>query len=156
MLSLVYILAISRLVCFSIAQGVILPDGLLAANPGDNAVGAVWSFDNETWIENLAVRSNGEILCTSLNRAEIYLVNTFGRIAILVHKFDSTDSTFGITEIGNDVFAVVTANFSLETSTIWPGSAKIWKVDMTAYTVVGPPDASQNAWCDAKCSAGQW
>lgn len=41
--------------------------------PNDNAVGLVCQFPNETAIENLAVRQNGEILYTSINCAPIYL-----------------------------------------------------------------------------------
>ncbi|KAK3650484.1 hypothetical protein LTR56_006189 [Elasticomyces elasticus] len=117
--------AIFKLIRFTATQGVVLPAGLLAANPGDNAIGDIWTFENETWFESLAVRFNGDILCTSLNGAKAYLVNTFGRIAILVHKFAATDNAFGITEIGHDVFAVLTANFSMGTGIVWPGSAKI-------------------------------
>jgi hypothetical protein len=40
-------------------------------------VATLWTFSNETWIENLAVRANGNVLCTSLNRAAIYQVDPF-------------------------------------------------------------------------------
>ena len=40
----------------------------------DGAVGTVWTFENVTWIENLAVRQTGGVLCTSINRAAVYLV----------------------------------------------------------------------------------
>jgi len=31
---------------------------------------------------------------------------------------------------------VVTANISIEDKSAWPGSAKIWRIDMAAYTLV--------------------
>ncbi|MCJ1395533.1 hypothetical protein MMC18_008419 [Xylographa bjoerkii] len=106
----------------------------------DSAAGVIWTFENETWIENLAVRQNGEVLCTSLSRAALYLVNPFEHIASLVHQFEPTEGLLGISEIENDVFVVASANVSLATSVSWPGSAKMWKVDMVAWTL-GMPNA---------------
>ena len=101
-----------------------------------NAVAVVWTFPNETWIENLAIRSNGAALCTSINRAAIYQIDPFNHVATTVHQFARTDGTLGIAEIENDVFVVVSANISLDTNTAWPGSAKIWRVDMAAWSLV--------------------
>lgn len=110
------------------AQTLPIPDG--------SAVGVVWTFENETWIENLAVRENGEILCTSINRAALYLVSPFEHVASLVHQFEPTDGLLGIAEVQNDVFVVASANISLATSAAYPGSAKMWKVDMGAWELV--------------------
>ena len=104
---------------------------------GDQAVGVVWTFDNETWIENLAVRQNGGILCTSIDRAALYLVDPFAMGT--VHHFAPTDRALGITEVGNDIFAVATANVTLATSQSFPGSSKLWKVDMAAWDWVSIP-----------------
>lgn len=103
---------------------------------GDNAVGSIWTFPNETWIENLATRENGMLLCTSLNRFAIYQVDPFGHTAVVVHRFDSGEGVLGITELQNDIWVVATSNVNLTTSTAKPGSAKIWRLDMTAWTVV--------------------
>jgi hypothetical protein len=56
-----------------------------------NPVATLWTFPNETWIENLAVRSNGNVLCTSLNRAAIYQVDPFKHVAETLHQFAGTD-----------------------------------------------------------------
>jgi hypothetical protein len=101
-----------------------------------NPVATLWTFPNETWIENLAVRSNGNVLCTSLNRAAIYQVDPFKHVAETLHQFAGTDGCLGIAETASDVFVVVTANVSLETNTAWPGSAKIWRVDARAWELV--------------------
>jgi streptogramin lyase len=103
---------------------------------GSNPIATLWTFPNETWIENLAVRANGDVLCTSLNRAAIYQVDPFNHVAETVHQFASTDGCLGITETASDVFVVVTANVSLKTNTAWPGSAKIWRVDVRAWELV--------------------
>jgi len=109
----------------------------LALDPADsNPVGTLWTFPNNTWIENIAVRANGKVLCTSLNRAAIYQVDPFRHVAEIVHQFASTDGCLGIAETASDVFIVVTANVSLKTNTAWPGSAKIWRVDVRAWDLV--------------------
>jgi hypothetical protein len=114
---------------------------ITAALPTDptsnNPVATLWTFPNETWIENLAVRNNGNVLCTSLNRAAIYQVDPFKHIAETLHQFASTDGCLGVAETASDVFVVVTANVSLKTNTAWPGSAKIWRVDVRAWGLVG-------------------
>ncbi|KAI9698275.1 MAG: hypothetical protein M1820_007545 [Bogoriella megaspora] len=99
--------------------------------PADSAIDVIWAFPNLTWIENLAVRRSGSILCTSLNRAALYSVNPFSHAAVIVHQFDASDGLLGITEIEDDVFVVASANVNLTTSTAEAGSAKIWKVDFT-------------------------
>ena len=97
----------------------------------DNAVGVIWTFPNGTWIENVAVRRDGNILATSLSRSAVYLVNPFEHTAVTAHQFAPPDGVLGITEIEDDVFVVVTAQVDLKTSKASPKSAKIWKIDFT-------------------------
>jgi hypothetical protein len=101
--------------------------------PYDSAVDVVWSFPDGTWIENLAVRQNGQVLCTSLTAAALYLVDPFRHTTELIHQFDPDEDLLGVTEIENDIFAVVSANISFTTSTASPGSAKLWRVDIRAW-----------------------
>ncbi|KAI7283741.1 hypothetical protein KC345_g2768 [Hortaea werneckii] len=114
---------------FTIATGAAL------LHAGDSAVGSIWTFPNETWIENLATRQNGMLLCTSLNRFAVYQVDPFGHTAVVVHQFDSGEDALGITEVQNDIWIVATSNVNLTTSTAEPGSAKIWRLDMGAWSV---------------------
>lgn len=125
------------LLCFLLLAYLSLVARAALPIPYDLAVGTVWTFENETWIENLAVRQNGEVLCTSINRAALYLVNPFAHTETLVHQFEPTDGLLGISEVQNDVFVVASANISLATSTSYPGSAKMWKIDMVAWELVG-------------------
>ncbi|KAI6914435.1 hypothetical protein KC318_g13065 [Hortaea werneckii] len=113
---------------FTIATGAAL------LHAGDNAVGSIWTFPNETWIENLATRENGMLLCTSLNRFAVYQVDPFGHTAVVVHQFDSGEGALGITEVQNDIWIVATSNVNLTTSTAKPGSAKIWRLDMGVWS----------------------
>ncbi|EMC97461.1 hypothetical protein BAUCODRAFT_147540 [Baudoinia panamericana UAMH 10762] len=111
-----------------------LLDGVLSIPlQNDDAVTTVWTFSNNTWIENLAIRDSGDILCSSLNRAALYLVNPFEHTATTVHQFDNTDGVLGIAEVWNDVFVVVTCDVDVATSLAIAGSAKAWEVDMSAW-----------------------
>lgn len=73
-------------------------------------------FSDGTWIENLCVRSNGNLLVTSLTpNASVYQVSqpTTPRTTVsLVHMFDSIDGLGGITETLPDVFVTFGGNFS--------------------------------------------
>ncbi|KAI7202793.1 hypothetical protein KC316_g1978 [Hortaea werneckii] len=109
--------------------------GKASLHAGDNAVGSIWTFPNETWIENLAARENGMLLCTSLNRFAVYQVDPFGHTAVVVHQFDSGEGVLGITKVQNDVWVVATSNVNLTTSTAEPGSAKIWRLDVGAWSL---------------------
>ncbi|KAJ6445309.1 quinoprotein amine dehydrogenase beta chain-like protein [Purpureocillium lavendulum] len=91
----------------------------------------VYQFPNSTWAENLAVRTNGNILVNILSEPAIYEVNPYKKppTATLVHRFDEYSSLFGIAEVAADVFAVAMGNFSLM-APAKPGSWAVWKVDM--------------------------
>lgn len=104
--------------------------------PDDRFAGVVWTFDNNTWIENIAVRSNGAILATSIDRHTLYSVDPFAHTANTVHTFAPTDRLLGITEIEDDVFIISSANESIATNEASPGSSKLWKIDMAAHDQV--------------------
>lgn len=111
---------------------------LIEARPAsnDNVIRVIWTFPNETWIENLAVRQNSQILATSLSRYAIYLIDPFEHIAEVVHQFAPGNGVLGITETEPDLFVFATADVNLKTSTAVSGSAKIWKLDMTTWDLV--------------------
>jgi hypothetical protein len=71
--------------------------------------------DNTTWIENIAVRSNGELLLNVFSTGTLYSLDPATRTPTIVHNFGAA-SLFGITEVTPDVFAVV-------------ASTTVWKVD---------------------------
>lgn len=93
----------------------------------------VHDFPANTWIENLAVRSNGQIIVTEDTRPRIYQVDPFWfRKPILLHKFPETASILGLVETAPDVFHVCTANYS-STKLEGYGDAYIFKVDMRKF-----------------------
>jgi hypothetical protein len=82
----------------------------------------VWQFPNGTFVENLAVRSNGQILATLLSVPELYQVDPIGgRHPQLIHRFPMVTGLTGITEVEKDVFVVIAGNWSLKTFASTPG-----------------------------------
>ncbi|KAL6856314.1 quino protein amine dehydrogenase beta chain-like protein [Trichoderma novae-zelandiae] len=88
----------------------------------------VYQFANGTTIENIAVRSNGNLLVTLTDRPELYEVNPFTpQNAKLIHRFPGYFGLLGIAEVSPDVFTLNAGNFSVETGPA-PGSWAIWQV----------------------------
>ncbi|KAJ5549674.1 hypothetical protein N7535_002389 [Penicillium sp. DV-2018c] len=96
--------------------------------------------NNGSWIDNLAVRSDGNLLLTRLDTPEVWLVNTTSGNATLAYSFPNVTSCFGISEIEDDVFAVVVGNFSTKTFAPTAGSFSLQKLDFanTAARAKGP------------------
>ena len=94
----------------------------------------VYQFPLPTWIENLAVRSNGQILLTILTKPELYLLDPANPEKVtLVHTFSEVGILSGIVEVEDDVFYVAGGNYSLETFKGEHSSGRIWEVDMKSF-----------------------
>ncbi|KAK5989577.1 Putative hetero-Diels-Alderase-like protein [Cladobotryum mycophilum] len=96
-------------------------------------VRTVFEFPNNTYVENLAVRSNGQILVSVLTKPQLFLIDPSApgqSEAILVHEFAGSLGVSGIAEYQPDVFAVITGNFSFETGDVGVGSWNVWSVDL--------------------------
>lgn len=110
---------------------------LFAAEENGRSVSTrlVYQFPDPTWIENTAVRSNGELLLTILRPyGALYLLaepfDSQPRI-LLIHNFTSVSGLVGITEVKHDLFVATGGNFTtsgLSTS----GSSCVWTVDFRA------------------------
>ncbi|KAB8276004.1 hypothetical protein BDV30DRAFT_247153 [Aspergillus minisclerotigenes] len=90
----------------------------------------VHQFPNGTWLENIAVRSNGNILVTAYNLAQLWEINPFNGTnshhARLVHQFQNPGTITGTTEIDQDTFVTIASN-------------SLWKVDLsTTEPIVNP------------------
>ena len=95
-----------------------------------------------TWVENLAVRANGQIIISRLDQPVVQQVDPFtpGKEPVTIYTFPGALGALGITEYAPDIFAVLTGNFSLATGTNPPGAYAVWKVDMRRYN--GPGTAT--------------
>jgi hypothetical protein len=85
--------------------------------------------ENGSWVDNIVLRSNGNLLLTRLDVPEVWSVNTTSGNATLAHSFPNATSCFGIAEIEDDVFAVVVGNFSTTTYQPTAGSFSVQKLD---------------------------
>lgn len=97
---------------------------------GPTAATTVHQFPNQTWAENLAIRSNGQILVTTLAKSvKLWQIDPFnGRDSIVVHEWSNETALTGIAEVEPDVFAVVVSDLSL--SPVRFGSYEVWRVDL--------------------------
>ncbi|MCJ1234534.1 hypothetical protein MMC14_002495 [Varicellaria rhodocarpa] len=92
-------------------------------------VDVIHEFPKGTWVENLAVRENGQLLATLLSTPEVFLIDPQGLHApVFIHKFQATTGCTGIVEAFADVFYVVTGNFSFSTFEYRLGAAIVKKV----------------------------
>jgi hypothetical protein len=116
-----------------------------SSNP---ATRTIYEFPNETWIENIAVRSNSSLLLNLLSTPTLYELDPFHPTpgsAQLLHTFPSATGLAGIAEIKPDVFAVLAGNWSLETFSTTPGSWSVWQVDFRTPDNKGLPAVSKIA-----------
>ncbi|KAH8165607.1 hypothetical protein CIB48_g2645 [Xylaria polymorpha] len=84
-----------------------------------------------TWLENIAIRTNGDLLATMLTpTASLYTLKqpySATREFSLLHTFENATGLLGITEISNDNFAILSAELD-STSNPVLGSSTIWGV----------------------------
>jgi hypothetical protein len=94
----------------------------------------VAEFPEQFFLENVAVRGDGSILVTVLNRKQLWYVPAPGADLpvepILVHTFDHT--AMGIVETEPDIFYVCTS-----------GIATLERIDMRHWTPGAPVDATR-------------
>lgn len=95
----------------------------------------IYEFPLGTWIENMAVRANGQLLVTRLDVPDLYLIDPFHtNTSVLVHSFPDALGLSGITEVAPDVFTVSSSNFTL-TGAAPPNSAITWNVDLRGVSI---------------------
>ncbi|KAK5048251.1 hypothetical protein LTR84_005921 [Exophiala bonariae] len=92
----------------------------------------VHQFPNFTWIENLAIRSTGQIVANDISNGVIYLVDPAEdpAAASILAEFPSGTSLSGIVELRPDVFYAQSVDGNVYNFTFVPGSAKLWEIDL--------------------------
>jgi len=118
--------------------------------PSDLLIRPLCQFPNLTWIENIAVRSNGQLLVTLFSSPDLYQIDPSQQHPVpqLVAQFPQALGILGITEIEEDVFAITKGNFSSVTGDVVPKSFSVWKADFRGCKtpalskIVDVPDAS--------------
>ncbi|CAG9983030.1 unnamed protein product [Clonostachys byssicola] len=98
----------------------------------------VHQFPAPSWIENLAVRSNGQVLVTFISAPEVYLVDPSEPAkTVLIHKFSNVTAMSGIVEVEHDKFYVAGGVCDVKTMTSEVGSYKLWEIDMATFDTSG-------------------
>lgn len=100
----------------------------------------IYEFPNRTWVENLAIRANGQILVTILSSPELYLIDPFKGMAVLVHTFPYALSLFPVTEVTPDIFVVSSSNYTIssnfsQSGLVNPNSTIAWCLDLRGVSM---------------------
>ncbi|KAG9234647.1 hypothetical protein BJ875DRAFT_400677 [Amylocarpus encephaloides] len=107
---------------------------LAVPEPSPPSAKEIFQFPNPTFVENIAVRPNGNLLLTIIANNTLFSLDPSNpSIASPVTSFPQSNSLFGIAEIEPDVFAVNVGNFSLTDFKADFGSFAVWKVDLRSY-----------------------
>ena len=87
------------------------------------------------WIENIAVRSSGEILAVGLT-PNLFQINPLGNTTpVIVETFPAPITAIaGLTETLPDVFYVTAGNITNTTVVATAGTLSVWEVNMAGYT----------------------
>lgn len=101
----------------------------------------VHQFPSPSWVENIRVRQNGQLLVTMVLSPDVYLIDpvvsssnpALNATAKLLHSFPSEAGLLGITEVQPDQFYVVVGNFSLTDLTAGIGTFSVWSLDLQKY-----------------------
>lgn len=88
-------------------------------------------FPHGTWVESLAVRSNGKVLVDIITSPDLYQIDPLTKKApVLVHHFCDHLGLLGITETTQDLFYLVAGNYSAATNTNPVGAYDVYEVDV--------------------------
>lgn len=126
----------SVITALSILSGCALAAEIHGSSLREAETRTIYQFPNNTYVENLAVRPNGQILANVLTSPQVWLIDPElpGR-AVLVHEFSSVLGLSGIVEYRPDVYAIAGGNISLTTGESVVGSWSIWSLDLRGLNI---------------------
>lgn len=101
--------------------------------PTNPPIRQIYTFPKNTFIENIAVRSNSNLLLTSMSVPDLFSIDPKATTptASAIHTFPNATGLSGIAEVAPDVFALVTGVWDLAATRAAPGSLAVWIVDFT-------------------------
>ncbi|KAH8824063.1 hypothetical protein DL96DRAFT_1683174 [Flagelloscypha sp. PMI_526] len=109
----------------------------LASPLSPNSVHTMYQFEDGTFLENIAVRSNGDLLLTSVTKPVVFSLDPHAPNPTIVFEFPNATGTTGIIEIYPDVFAILAGVWNASTATAEKGSLCLWTVDVGHQEPVG-------------------
>ncbi|RFU24819.1 hypothetical protein B7463_g11521, partial [Scytalidium lignicola] len=106
-----------------------------AASNFDNDLRTIHQFPNLTWIENLAIRSNGQIVATDVAGGRVFLVDPKcpQTEPPILHHFPENTAIAGITEVEDDVFYTASSHGTVYNFTFAKNTSSVWEIDMRHY-----------------------
>ncbi|CAI6023597.1 unnamed protein product [Clonostachys chloroleuca] len=95
--------------------------------------------DNSTFIENLAVRPNGELVLTTFHDGHIYTINPFAYKSVpkLAVKVPELTGVTGISQIAPDVYAVAAGVVNVSEFKWEAGTGRVFKLDLSKPYITG-------------------
>jgi hypothetical protein len=120
---------------YLVVVGIVLPYIRLDSSTLPLPSRVLYQFPKGSWIENLAVRSDGDLLLDLMSTLNLYLLNPRVEDSKpqLLHTFPDSLGLLGITEMQHDIFYVIAGNFSLTTGSDGPGNYALWKVELSGH-----------------------
>jgi len=112
-----------------------------APPPHPGPIIPIHTFGTNVFVENLAVRSNGRLLVTSMSVPHLYQIDPSlpSAAAEIIHTFANITGITGIVEtFVRDKFALITGTFDLAATRAIPGTLALWTVDLNR----NPPEIS--------------
>jgi len=110
---------------------------MLLAPPLPLPIHLVHEFPFGTWVENLAVRPNDQILATFLTSNQIIRLDPLSILKpIVVASIPDTTTCLGITELGHDSYYVLCGIVNKSLSSV-KGSYSLWHIDLTESPLPG-------------------
>ncbi|MCJ1301138.1 hypothetical protein MMC08_003937 [Hypocenomyce scalaris] len=107
---------------------------LLIGQSYSYTVKQIYQFSNSSYtdIENVAARSNGQLLLNLITEPSTYYIDPTNSNATAQHlyTFPNGTSLTGIAEYAPDLFAIVVGNYTIATYAGMPGSFAIWSLDV--------------------------
>ncbi|PVH87724.1 hypothetical protein DL98DRAFT_566784 [Cadophora sp. DSE1049] len=98
----------------------------------------IYTFPPNHFIENIAVRSNSDLLLTSMSVNTLFSVDPTVATpnATVVHTFPEGHGLMGITELTPDVFVVVTGIWDLALTRATLGTLTVWTINLCSSTPI--------------------
>jgi len=98
------------------------------------AIRSLYTFPPNTFIENIAVRSNSHLLLNSLSVPTLFTLDPLvpSPTPSIVHTFANGTGNAGITEISPDIFAVLNGIWDIAIQRAAFGSFTIWTIDFSS------------------------
>jgi sugar lactone lactonase YvrE len=96
----------------------------------------IFQFSKQpSWLENMAVRSSGNLLVTRMDVPELWEIDPTTGEGRSIISIPSVSSLTGINELSDDIFAIGGGDYNFATGAV-AGSYGLWVVDLTGPTPV--------------------